>query len=71
MVLKGRVYVSCYVSSIAAGSTLSKPLGLALTHDGFLYVTDLDQARVIQIAPTAPHASLPEAAQDSLMNGDQ
>ncbi len=30
---------------------LRKPLGLALTHDGFLYVTELDRARVVQIAP--------------------
>jgi sugar lactone lactonase YvrE len=30
---------------------LRKPVGLALTHDGFLYVTELDRARVVQIAP--------------------
>ncbi|HXD33191.1 MAG TPA: NHL repeat-containing protein [Pyrinomonadaceae bacterium] len=30
---------------------LSKPLGLALTHDGFLYVTELERSRVVQIAP--------------------
>lgn len=30
---------------------LSRPIGLALTHDNFLYVTDLDGSRVIQIAP--------------------
>jgi len=30
---------------------LAKPLGLALTHDGFLYVTELDRARVVQVAP--------------------
>ncbi|MGH9882989.1 MAG: hypothetical protein ACRD6N_16245, partial [Pyrinomonadaceae bacterium] len=30
---------------------LRKPMGLAMTHDGFLYVTELDRARVIQIAP--------------------
>jgi sugar lactone lactonase YvrE len=30
---------------------LAKPIGLALTHDGFLYVTELDRARVVQIAP--------------------
>jgi len=30
---------------------LRKPVGLALTHDGFLYATEPDRARVIQIAP--------------------
>ena len=30
---------------------LRKPVGLALTHDGFLYVTEPDRARVVQIAP--------------------
>ena len=30
---------------------LRKPIGLALTPDGFLYVTELDRARVVQIAP--------------------
>jgi sugar lactone lactonase YvrE len=30
---------------------LRKPIGVALTHDGFLYVTELDRARVVQIAP--------------------
>src|ERR1700730_5098176 len=28
-----------------------KPTGLSLTHDGFLYVTELDRGTVIQIAP--------------------
>ena len=30
---------------------LSKPAGLALTGDGFLYVTELDRGRVVQVAP--------------------
>lgn len=30
---------------------LRKPVGLALTHDGFLYLTELDRARVVQIGP--------------------
>jgi sugar lactone lactonase YvrE len=30
---------------------LSKPIGLALSHDNFLYVTELDRGRVLQIAP--------------------
>jgi sugar lactone lactonase YvrE len=30
---------------------LSKPVGLALTRDGFLYVTELDRGRVVQVAP--------------------
>jgi sugar lactone lactonase YvrE len=30
---------------------LSKPAALALTRDGFLYVTELDRGRVVQVAP--------------------
>jgi len=30
---------------------LSSPIGLVLTHDNFLYVTELDRSRVLQIAP--------------------
>lgn len=30
---------------------VTRPAGLALTHDGFLYVTQLDRGRVVQIAP--------------------
>ena len=32
-------------------SSLRSPAGLALTHDGFLYVTELDRGTIIQIAP--------------------
>ncbi|MCA1620763.1 MAG: gluconolaconase [Acidobacteria bacterium] len=35
----------------AAPFELSKPVGLALTRDGFLYVTELDRGRVVQVAP--------------------
>jgi sugar lactone lactonase YvrE len=34
-----------------SGEDLSRPIGLAVSHDNYLYVTDLDQSRVIQIAP--------------------
>lgn len=30
---------------------LSNPIGLALSHDNFLYVTELDRSRILQIAP--------------------
>lgn len=30
---------------------LLNPAGLAVTHDGFLYVTELDRGRVVQVAP--------------------
>ena len=33
------------------GEQLSSPIGLALTHDNILYVTELDRSRVVQIAP--------------------
>lgn len=35
----------------AAPFELSKPTGLALTRDGFLYVTESDRGRVVQVAP--------------------
>jgi sugar lactone lactonase YvrE len=40
-------------SSAPTASTfeLSKPVGLAITRDGFLYVTESDRGRVVQIAP--------------------
>jgi sugar lactone lactonase YvrE len=39
------------IATDATPFELSKPAGLALTHDGFLYVTELDRGRVLQIAP--------------------
>ncbi|HSD45183.1 MAG TPA: hypothetical protein VLB87_01125 [Pyrinomonadaceae bacterium] len=33
------------------GESLSSPVGLALTHDNHLYVTELDRSRVLQIVP--------------------
>jgi sugar lactone lactonase YvrE len=38
---------------------LRKPIGLAVTHDGFLYVTELDRARVIQVAPDGSARVIP------------
>jgi sugar lactone lactonase YvrE len=35
----------------ASRSSLRSPMGLALTHDGFLYVTEFDRGSVAQIAP--------------------
>ena len=34
-----------------SGEELSRPMGLAFSHDHFLYVTELDRSRVVQIAP--------------------
>jgi len=34
-----------------SGEELSRPIGLAFSHDHFLYVTELDQSRVVQVAP--------------------
>ncbi|PYS84791.1 MAG: gluconolaconase [Acidobacteria bacterium] len=38
-------------ATTAPAFELSKPAGLAVTRDGFLYVTELDRARVVQVAP--------------------
>ena len=40
-----------YAASDFPNDDLSSPIGLALSHDNFLYVTELDRSRVIQIAP--------------------
>jgi hypothetical protein len=34
-----------------SGEDLLRPVGLAFSHDHFLYVTELDQSRVVQVAP--------------------
>jgi sugar lactone lactonase YvrE len=34
-----------------SGDELARPIGLAFSHDHFLYVTELDRSRVVQIAP--------------------
>ena len=34
-----------------SGEELSRPIGLAFSHDHYLYVTELDEARVVQVAP--------------------
>src|SRR5215213_10423 len=34
-----------------SGEELSRPVGLAFSHDHFLYVTEIDRSRVIQVAP--------------------
>jgi sugar lactone lactonase YvrE len=39
------------VAATAMPFELSKPTGLAITRDGFLYVTELERGRVLQIAP--------------------
>ena len=40
------------VTTLAITHTnLSRPTSIAITHDNFLYVTELDRSRVIQIAP--------------------
>lgn len=39
------------VATLPANNDLSRPIAVATTHDGFLYVTDRDRSRVIQIAP--------------------
>jgi sugar lactone lactonase YvrE len=40
------------VSTLAINNTdLSRPVGLAITHDNYLYVTELGRSRVVQITP--------------------
>jgi sugar lactone lactonase YvrE len=47
-----RVSAEGKVTTISlSGQDLSRPVGLAVSHDNYLYVTDLDQSCVLQIAP--------------------
>ena len=40
------------VTTLAINDTdLSRPVGLAITHDNFVYVTELDRSRVVQLTP--------------------
>ena len=34
-----------------SGQELSSPIGMAVSHDNYLYVTELDHSRVLQVAP--------------------
>src|ERR1041385_885788 len=34
-----------------SGKEISRPVGLAISHDHFLYVTELDRSRILQVAP--------------------
>ena len=36
---------------LTSGEEISRPIGLALSHDHYLYVTELDRSRVVQVAP--------------------
>jgi len=42
-------------------SVLKKPVGLARTHDGFLYASEGSRGRIVQIAPTGALRPLPDA----------
>lgn len=47
-----KVSVEGYVTTLTiSGEELSQPIGLAFSHDHFLYVTELDRSRVVQVAP--------------------
>jgi sugar lactone lactonase YvrE len=47
-----RVSAEGTVTSLpVSGQNLSSPIGLAVSHDGYLYITELDRSRVIQLAP--------------------
>lgn len=54
-----RIGADASVATVASASTqtddpslLSSPMGLALTHDGFLYITGNDRGRVAQLQPS-------------------
>ena len=43
--------VSVNLNATAEAVQLRKPVGLALTHDGYVYVTESDRGRIVQLAP--------------------
>jgi sugar lactone lactonase YvrE len=49
---------------------LDAPLGLALTHDGFLYVTESERGRVVQIAPDGTARVLAGAGGSGFADGE-
>ncbi|PSD25723.1 gluconolaconase, partial [Stenotrophomonas maltophilia] len=42
---------------VAAGGVINGPLSLATTHDGVLYVGDLD-GRIVQVTPQGHHGTV-------------
>ncbi|HVF56606.1 MAG TPA: NHL repeat-containing protein [Pyrinomonadaceae bacterium] len=54
----------------AAAGEISRPTGLVLTHDGFLYVTEGDRGRVVQIAPDGVTARVVAGQGAGFANGD-
>lgn len=47
-----RVSAEGHVTTLSvSGQDLSRPIGLTLSHDNYLYVTQLDRSGVIQVAP--------------------
>ena len=64
------------VSTLARAATdertelLRRPLGLALTHDGFLYVAEGSRGRVIQVSPAGEVASLQDLGADPAYSTD-
>jgi sugar lactone lactonase YvrE len=48
---EGQVVTLSFRSNSGEEFEFRRPLGLALTHDGYLYVTELDRSRIIQLSP--------------------
>jgi DNA-binding beta-propeller fold protein YncE len=42
---------------------LRRPIGLALTHDGFIYTSDSASGRIVQVSPAGQAVALPDGAQ--------
>ncbi|MFL6257449.1 MAG: gluconolaconase [Pyrinomonadaceae bacterium] len=49
---------------------LSSPAGLAITRDGFIYVTELDRGRVVQVAPDGAARVIAGRGGPGFANGD-
>src|ERR1044072_835665 len=47
---------------------LSSPIGLAVSHDNYLYVTELDRSRVVQIAPDGIARALADSSDAGRFN---
>ncbi|HSE21629.1 MAG TPA: NHL repeat-containing protein [Pyrinomonadaceae bacterium] len=47
----GQVVTLSFRSNSGEAFEFRRPLGLAATHDGYVYVTELDRSRIIQLSP--------------------
>jgi sugar lactone lactonase YvrE len=66
----GQVTTLARAATDERSELLRRPMGLALTHDGYLYVTEGARGRIIQLAPGGELSSLKDLGADSAYSTD-